>query len=176
MYKQGIWPETPDGFKRAEDFHKEIRKWKRLYDYNGIEAIRPKSKKKQWSAEERYELVIHVITGKSAKQVACENGLEPSQLHKWVNQYKLLGYDGLVNKPIGRPRKNPIMKKNPKTSKPLTEEEHEELIRLRSEVEFLKAENEVIKKSIALRHAEWDQQLKAKKQKSSKNSEKKDTD
>ena len=57
-----------------------------------------------------------------------------------------------------------------------TEEERDELLRLRNENEYLKAENEVIKKSIALRHAEWDEQLKAKKQKSSKNSKKKDTD
>lgn len=76
---------------------------------------------------------------------------------------------------MGRPRKNPTMKKTAKNTKPLTEEEREELIRLRSEIEYLKTENEVIKKSIALRHAEWDEQLKAKRQKSSKNSEKKDS-
>ena len=34
---------------------------------------------------------------------------------------------------------------------PLTESEREELIRLRAEVEYMKAENEVIKKEIALR-------------------------
>lgn len=176
LYKQGLWPETPYGFKNAENFHKEIRKWKRLYDFNGIDAIRPKTNKKQWSAKERFELVTNVIiAGKSAKQVACENGLEPSQLHKWVKQYMSFGYDGLENKPMGRPRKNTTMKKTPKNTKPLTEEEREELIRLRSEIEYLKTENEVIKKSIALRHAEWDEQLKAKRQKSSKNSEKKDS-
>lgn len=37
------------------------------------------------------------------------------------------------------------MKKTPKNTKPLTEEEREELIRLRSEIEYLKTENEVIK-------------------------------
>lgn len=106
LYKQGLWPETPYGFKNAENFHKEIRKWKRLYDFNGIDAIRPKTNKKQWSAKERFELVTNVIiAGKSAKQVACENGLEPSQLHKWVKQYMSFGYDGLENKPMGRPRK-----------------------------------------------------------------------
>ena len=34
---------------------------------------------------------------------------------------------------------------------PLTESEREELIRLRAEVEYMRAENEVIKKEIALR-------------------------
>ena len=43
------------------------------------------------------------------------------------------------------------------------------------ENEYIKAENEVIKKRIALRQEKWAAQLKAKKQQSSKNSEKKDT-
>ena len=58
---------------------------------------------------------------------------------------------------------------------PLTESEREELIRLRAENEYIKAENEVIKKRIALRQEKWAAQLKAKKQQSSKNSEKTDT-
>ena len=58
--------------------------------------------------------------------------------------------------------------------KPLTESEYEELIRLRAENEYIKAENEVIKKQIALRHEKWAAQLKAKKQQSLKSSEKKD--
>ena len=52
----------------------------------------------------------------------------------------------------------------------LTESEREELIRLRAEVEYMKAENEVIKKEIALREERQAAQLKAKKQRSSKNS------
>ena len=56
----------------------------------------------------------------------------------------------------------------------LTEEEREELLRLRAENEYIKAENEVIKKRIALRQEKAAAQLKAKKQRSSKNSEKKD--
>ena len=57
----------------------------------------------------------------------------------------------------------------------LTPSEREEMIRLRAENEYLRAENEVIKKEIALRHAKWDEELKAKKQRSSRNSGKKDT-
>ncbi|PMC46116.1 transposase, partial [Lactobacillus iners] len=53
--------------------------------------------------------------------------------------------------------------------------EREELIRLRAETEYLKTENEAIKKLIALRHEKWAAELKAKKQQSSKNSVKKDT-
>lgn len=57
----------------------------------------------------------------------------------------------------------------------LTPSEREEMIRLRAENEYLRAENEVIKKRIALRRERWDEELKARKQKSSRSSEKKDT-
>ena len=56
----------------------------------------------------------------------------------------------------------------------LTPSEREEMIRLKAEIEYLRAENEVIKKRIALRRERWDEELKARKQRSSKNSEKKD--
>ena len=56
----------------------------------------------------------------------------------------------------------------------LTPSEREEMIRLKAENERLRAENAVIKKEIALREERWAAQLKAKKQRSSKNSVKKD--
>ena len=74
----------------------------------------------------------------------------------------------------GRPSKEPQMKKKANPI-PLTESEREELIRLRAEVEYMKAENEVIKKEIALREEKQAALLKAKKQRSSKNLEKKDS-
>ena len=57
----------------------------------------------------------------------------------------------------------------------LTESEYEELIRLREENAYIKAENAVIKKLVALREEKEAARLKAKKQRSSKNSAKKDT-
>ena len=57
---------------------------------------------------------------------------------------------------------------------PLTESEREELIRLRAENEYIKEENAVVKKRIALRQEKEAARLKAKKQQSLKNSGKKD--
>ena len=56
---------------------------------------------------------------------------------------------------------------------PLTESEREELIRLRAENEYIKTENAVIKKLVALEN-EKAAQLKAEKQQPSKSSAKKD--
>ena len=79
----------------------------------------------------------------------------------------------MVNMKQGRPSKEPQMKKNVNPT-PLTESEREEFIRLRAELEYIKAENEEIKKEIALREEKQAAQLKAKKQQSSKNCVKKD--
>ena len=96
-------------------------------------------------------------------------------LYQWVRKYKIYGYNGLVDKEKGRKSKHPDMKKsNIHNPRKLEESEYEELIRLRAENKYIKAENEVIKKQIALRHEKWAAQLKAKKQQSSKSSAKKD--
>jgi hypothetical protein len=67
------------------------------------------------------------------------------------------------------------MSKNTATQRKLNESELEELIRLRERCEYLEAQAEVLKKSIALRREKEAAQLKAKKQQSSKNLENKDT-
>jgi transposase-like protein len=136
--------------------------------------LRCKAFHKEWSPEEKYELVAKVISGTPRKKVAIDAAISPGLLYRWVQKYKEEGYNGLVTKSKGRPPKEPVMKKNT-NPRPLSESEREELIRLRAENEYIKAENEVIKKRIALRQEKWAAQLKAKKQLSSKNSAKKVT-
>ena len=74
-----------------------------------------------------------------------------------------------MNKSKGRPPKDCKMKVT-KTIPPqkLKESEYEELIRLRAENAYIKAENEVIKKEIVLREEKEAARLKAKKQRLSK--------
>ena len=107
--------------------------------------------------------------------VAIVAGINSGQLYQWVHKYKILGYNGLINKPKGRPPKDYKMKeaKNIPPRK-LDESEYEELIRLRAEIAYIKAENEVIKKEIALREEKEAARLKAKKQRLLKRSESKD--
>ena len=173
LYRQGKWPETPDGIKE-QNFRCMLRHWVRIEDHQGPEALCHKNFNKVWSPEEKLELILQVIAGKSYQEVAFSVGINAGMLYQWVRKYKSLGYNGLVDTKKGRPPKEPQMKKNINPA-PLTESEREELIRLRAENEYIKAENEVIKKRIALRQEKWAAQLKAKKQQSSKNSEKEDT-
>jgi transposase-like protein len=120
--------------------------------------------------------VAQVLAGKSISGVAMEAGINSGLLYQWVRKYKTLGYNGLADMNRGRRPKDPEMKKlNYNNPRKLEESEYEELIRLRAENEYIKAEIAVIKKEIALREEKEAARLKAKKQRSSKNSEKKDT-
>ena len=172
LYRQGKWPETPDGIKQ-ENFRISVRRWSRREKSCGTESLQ-KNQKKMWSADEKYELIAKVLAGVSITESAISAGVEPSLLSQWVRCYKMKGYQGLAAQRKGRPPKEPDMKKKIVPAE-LTPSEREELIRLRAENEYLRTENEVIKKRIALRQEKFAAQLKAKKLHSSTNSEEKDT-
>ena len=174
LYYRGKYPDTPKGIS-TDKFHDMIRGWVRIYEACGPDALRHKNQNREWTPDERYDLVAQVLAGKSIKSVAVSAGINNGQLYQWVRKYKIYGYNGLILKK-GRKPKNPDMKKIGTRKPPkLNESEYEELIRLRAENEYMKAEIEVIKKEIALREEKEAARLKAKKQQSSRNSEKKDT-
>ena len=145
LYRQGKWPETPEGIQKRA-FHVMIRKWVRMEDSCGPEALQHKNQNKEWTAEQRYELVARILAGSSVKETAFSAGIGDSQLHQWVKRYKIEGYQGLTTLRKGRPPKEPQMKKKIEPAE-LTPSEREE---------------------------KWAAQLKARKQRSSKNSVKKD--
>jgi transposase-like protein len=145
-----------------------------MEEANGPEVLKHKGQNKVWKPEERLELVSKVLAGGSVMSVAINAGINIGLLYQWVRKYKTEGYNGLAKK-IGRPSKEPQMKKvNYNNPRKLDESEYEELIRLRAENAYIKAENEVIKKEIALREEKEAAQLKAKRQRSSKSLEKTD--
>ena len=97
----------------------------------GPEALQHKNQNKEWTAEQRYELVAQVLAGSSVKETAFSAGINDSQLHQWVKRYKIEGYQGLTTLRKGRPPKEPQMKKKIEPAE-LTPSEREEMIRLKS--------------------------------------------
>ncbi|MCR5637978.1 MAG: helix-turn-helix domain-containing protein, partial [Lachnospiraceae bacterium] len=122
LYRQGLWPDTPDGLN-TKDFRKMIRRWVKIEESCGPNALRHKSQNKE-----------------CIKNVACSAGINNCQLYQWVCKYKIYGYNGLILKKGRKPR-NPDMRKvgTRKPPKP-NESEYEELVRLRAENEYMKAE------------------------------------
>ena len=175
LYREGRWPETPDGIKDPKNFREMIRRWARKEEANSPDVLRHKGQNKEWRPEERLELVSKVLAGESVTSVAINAGIDSGLLYRWVRKYRNEGYNGLVSLKKGRAPKEPQMKKiNYNNPRKLNESEYEELVRLRAENAYIKAEIEVIKKEIALREEKEAARLKAKKQRSSKNSEKTD--
>lgn len=164
--------------KHLKAFPKGVFAW---WSADGAEV---KKRNRVWTTEERFELVNRVLSGESFTSVAISAGICPGGLNTWIHKYKEMGYIGLIDRRKNRNPKESHMKKHKHTQPGRHKEsEHEELIRLRSEIEFFKAqneffktENEVIKKEIALREQKATARLKAKKQPSSRNSEPKDID
>ena len=172
--KDGSYPPTPEKVKQ-HSFRDSIRTWVKLYDLHGAKVLKPSEENRKWSPEEKLTFVNQYKAGKTIKSVAIDAGINVGQLHSWIRKYDELGYNGLVDAKKGRPQRNPDMSKKRIKQRELTESELEELIRLRERCAYLEAESEAIKKEIALREEKEAAQLKAKKQRLSKNLENKGT-
>ena len=138
-YKDGEPINDPGGCKHAT-FWNSVLEWVRIYDCLGEVGLEHKKPKRNW--QDKMNMIQRVIDGESIKSVAYSNGIKGSLLSKWYKIYQESGIDGLKLDRRGRP---PKMAKKPKTSnEPKTKEE------LEKELEYLRAENEYLKKLNAL--------------------------
>lgn len=138
--KEGIYIETPPGFKDRDYFIGQIRRWSKIYDSlgeAGLEHGRP-----TLDIDQRLELIQRVEAGESYKSVAYSAGIGNELLIKWHRIYEESGIDGLKSLKKGR---KPSMNKKPKK-----DGNKSELESLKEENEYLRAENEYLKKLSAL--------------------------
>ena len=149
--KEGIYIETPPGFKVRDSFIGQVRKWSRIYDSLGEVGL--DHNKPTLDINQRLELIRRVESGESYNQAANSAGIQHDLLIRWHNIYLESGIDGLKSLKRGRPsmdKKRPVNKEDSDKTK-------EELL---EELEYVRAENEYLKKLSALV-----QERKARKQK-----------
>ena len=163
-YKNGEYIPTPGKIKSQRiTFLHQIEAWVKNYEDLGIDGLKHSSTNKNWTPEQRFELVSKVLAGNSIISVARNAHINIGQLYQWVRRYNEKGMDGLQCKK-GRPTKQFVMKKKTKKSK-LSVSEQEELKLLRERNEYLEMENEYLKKLDALVSKREAAEARAKKQK-----------
>lgn len=117
----------------------------KILDRYGVSWLdRPRHK---WTREEKLKAIDRVLIDHETKRnVALDLGLSSDGiLANWIRDYRKNGYN-VIDKPIGRPRKKTITKRNQKKIKPedkKIKELEEELLYLRAENAYLKALREL---------------------------------
>ena len=161
LRKKGLGYETIA--KKFKVKHSLIQKIWYVYELHGIEGIKHPSKNRKYSVEFKLEIIKRVYKGETKTRLAAEYNLPGAgTIFSWMKKYEELGYNGLEGKQ-GRPQgRLNILTKEEKKNTPLTNDEREELIRLRKEKEYLEMENEYLKKLDALVKERLEQQKKKK--------------
>ena len=139
-YKNGDYIEDLPGVEH-ENFRAQVRKWSRIYDSLGevgLEHGRP-----TLDVGQRLELIQRVESGESYKQAAFSAGIGEDLLIRWHKVYLESGTDGLKSLKRGRPS----MSKKKSVNKDDSVRTEKELL---EELEYLRAENEYLKKLSAL--------------------------
>ncbi len=127
-----------------------LRLWVGFYQRYGQAGLKPRGKQHYDPAFKR-KVLATIDKELLSLRSACVRFNIPSEsvIISWRKAYELKGQPGLIAQRKGRPpkMKPPIKRKQRKSTKPLTREE--ELLR---ENEYLRAENELLKKLHALVH------------------------
>lgn len=125
-----------------------IERMIRRYKEHGIESLKHPPKQQKYSADFKMMIIKKVYEGKSKTSLAAEYNLQgPGIIVAWMQKYEELGYNGLISKRKGRPKKNMNPEKEEKTnvvnSSPLTDSERAEFEELKRQYDILKKEKEL---------------------------------
>ena len=128
--------------------HSNLRLWLMFYEAYGEPGLRAKSNR-HYDVSFKLAVLKTIEEEHLSLREACArfNISSDSLIRQWRNAYESEGQSGLIAKPKGRPpnMKLPIKRKAKAPSRPLTREEE-----LLKENEYLRAENELLKKLQAL--------------------------
>jgi len=132
-----------------ENLREQIRRWSMAVEKNGFGCLKHKSIK--WSFKDKLYVIDKINQGNSIRQLAAELGMgNGSVILAWYRKYQQYGIDGLKLDNRGRPRTMKLEK--PKRVFKSKEEE----------LEYLRAENAVLKKLAALVQARKERESKKK--------------
>lgn len=116
-----------------------IQRIVRKYHLHGESSL-SKDKIKIFTPETKLEIITRATNGESKFSLGIEYQASEAQIISWLKKYEEFGYNGLINKPKGRP---PTMKKKMKIIDPndkdaIIKEKDKRILELEAEVEALK--------------------------------------
>ena len=116
-----------------------IEKIVRKYHLHGESSL-SKAKNRKFSSEIKLEVINRALNGESKKSLGIEYMVQEAQIISWLKKYEEFGYNGLIDKPKGRP---PTMKKEKKVIDPndkdaIIKEKDKRILELEAEIEALK--------------------------------------
>jgi transposase len=128
-----------------------LKRWISYYLNLGNTGLLPRHRNANYSVNFKLKVLQAIEKESLSLSKACLTFNIPakSTIMNWQRRYTDKSLAGLKLKPKGRPRSMNFKRKQRKTDKPLTREEE-----LLKELEYLRAENEILKKFNALVQAE----------------------
>ncbi|MGJ1267189.1 helix-turn-helix domain-containing protein [Sphingobacterium spiritivorum] len=131
-----------------------LKKWSMVYRHQGPAGLLPRVGKREFSPSFKLEVLSVIQKENLSLSEACIRfDLSSDQMIlSWQTRLQKYGLQGLEPRPKGKRVMNdklPIKRKKRKSKEPLSREEE-----LLQELEYLRAENALLKKLHALAHAE----------------------
>ena len=119
--------------------HATIERIVRKYNKHGEKSL-IKQKNRVFSPKLKLEIITRAMNGESKKSLGVEYLIQEAYIISWLKKYEEFGYNGLVDKPKGRP---PAMKKEKKPIDPndkdaVIKSQADRILELEAEVEALK--------------------------------------
>jgi transposase len=111
----------------------------RRYKLHGESSL-IKQKNRKFPADLKFEIISRAMNGESKKSLGIKYMIQEAQIILWLKKYEEFGYNGLIDKPKGRP---PDMKKEKKAIDPndkdaVIKSQADRILELEAEVEALK--------------------------------------
>ena len=138
-----LYDEEHIGYKSiSKKFNVRITTIERIvgrYHLHGESSL-SKNKNRKFTPEIKLEVITRAMNGESKLSLGIEYLIQEAQIISWLKKYEEFGYNGLIDKPKGRP---PNMKKEKKVIDPndkdaIIKEKDQRILELEAEVEALK--------------------------------------
>ncbi len=78
-----------------KNFLNQVNFWEKIYDKLKVEGLKKKPQNKEWTIDQRLNIVKRFLAGEPIVKISLENNLNPSLISFWEKKYLESGISGL---------------------------------------------------------------------------------